>query len=163
DGCFPPSARVAAACPCVRWQRPRSQELLRRRSAMTSARTTSARRRRPPTAASRGRSRCSTASTSPCASASSRCWTNCRWPTPPRALHSLGDSLDRSDDAAFATFVETIRDWLSARLRRETSDAPRLAQLAEVWEKFNSTARDVEVFNLERKPMVFSVFGSLAE
>ena len=83
--------------------------------------------------------------------------------TDPRALHTLGDSLDRSDEAAFATFVDTVRDWLSARIKRETSDAPRLAQLAEVWEKFNSTARDVEVFNLERKPMVFSVFGSLAK
>ncbi len=42
-------------------------------------------------------------------------------------------------------------------------DTVRLAQLAEVWEKLNRTARDVEVFNLERKPMIFAVFGSLAE
>jgi DNA polymerase-3 subunit delta' len=35
--------------------------------------------------------------------------------------------------------------------------------VAEVWEKVNSSARDVETFNLERKPLVFNVFGWLAE
>ena len=83
--------------------------------------------------------------------------------TDARALHALGDSLDRSDSNALATFVDTVRDWLSSRLAREAPDTRRLAQLAEVWEKLNRTAWEVEVFNLERKPMVFSVFGSLAE
>lgn len=83
--------------------------------------------------------------------------------TDARALHALGDSLDRSDAHALATFVDTVRDWLSSRLAREAPDTRRLAQLAEVWEKLNRTAWEVEVFNLERKPMVFSVFGSLAE
>jgi DNA polymerase-3 subunit delta' len=83
--------------------------------------------------------------------------------TDARALHALGDSLDRSDSNALATFVDTVRDWLSSRLAREALDTRRLAQLAEVWEKLNRTAWEVEVFNLERKPMVFSVFGSLAE
>jgi DNA polymerase III subunit delta' len=82
--------------------------------------------------------------------------------TDARAMHALGDSLDRSDDAAFDTFVDTVRDWLSMQITK-TADTGRLAQLAEVWEKFNRTAQDVEVFNLERKPMVFAVFGSLAE
>jgi DNA polymerase-3 subunit delta' len=35
--------------------------------------------------------------------------------------------------------------------------------LAEVWEKINTAARDAEQFNLERKPLVFNVFGWLAE
>jgi DNA polymerase III subunit delta' len=83
--------------------------------------------------------------------------------TDPRALHALGDSLDRSDGDAFVTFVDTVRDWLSARVARETPDTARLAQLAEVWEKLTRAAWEVEVYNLERKPMVFSVFGSLAE
>jgi DNA polymerase III subunit delta' len=83
--------------------------------------------------------------------------------TDARALHGLGDTLDRSDGDALATFVDTVRDWLSSRLAREAPDTRRLAQLAEVWEKLNRTAWEVEVFNLERKPMVFSVFGSLAE
>ncbi len=36
-------------------------------------------------------------------------------------------------------------------------------RLAEVWEKLNQAARDVDEYNLDRKPLVFSVFGWLAE
>jgi DNA polymerase-3 subunit delta' len=35
--------------------------------------------------------------------------------------------------------------------------------LAEVWEKVNAAARDVEEYNLERRPLVFNIFGWLAE
>ena len=38
-----------------------------------------------------------------------------------------------------------------------------MARTAEVWEKVNRAARDVETYNLERKPLVFAVFGLLAE
>jgi len=85
-----------------------------------------------------------------------------------QALHSLGDSLERTDEGAFETFVETVRNWLSAHLTTAASapdmaDRGRLARVAEVWEKLNRAAQEVEVFNLERKPMVFAVFGLLAE
>jgi DNA polymerase-3 subunit delta' len=83
--------------------------------------------------------------------------------TDPRALHALGDSLDRAGNDTFATFIDTVRDWLSGRIAHEAPDTVRLAQWAEVWEKLHRTAREVEVFNLERKPMIFAVFGSLAE
>jgi DNA polymerase III subunit delta' len=79
----------------------------------------------------------------------------------PRALHALGDALGR-DESAFTAFVDTVRDWLSARLA--SRDVPaRLAQVADVWERLNSAARDVEIFHLERKPFVFNVFSWLAE
>ena len=39
----------------------------------------------------------------------------------------------------------------------------RLERLAEAWERINAAARDAETYNLERKPLVFSVFGLLAE
>jgi len=43
-------------------------------------------------------------------------------------------------------------------------EAPaRRARLAEAWEKVNAAARDAETFNLERKPLVFNVFGWLAD
>jgi DNA polymerase III subunit delta' len=80
-----------------------------------------------------------------------------------QALHTLGDTLGRSDDTVFTTFVETIQDWLSDQLRVRDAQASRLAPLAEVWEKLDHAVRDVEVFNLDRKPMVFAVFGLLAE
>jgi DNA polymerase-3 subunit delta' len=83
--------------------------------------------------------------------------------TDPRALHALGESLERADRALLATFVDAVRDWLSGRLGGELRDAGRTVRLAQAWEAVNTTARDVELYNLERKPLVFKVFGWLAE
>src|SRR5262245_39226660 len=80
----------------------------------------------------------------------------------PRALHVLGDSLGRANEGAFETFLTTVRAWLSTRLSYER-DGARLARIAAVWETFNQAAADVAVFNLERKPLVFSTFSMLAE
>ncbi len=83
----------------------------------------------------------------------------------PRALHALGDALSGTDRVALATFIDGIERWIALRLHQGdvNADLPRLARLAEVWEKINRAARDTETFNLERKPLVFSVFGLLAE
>ena len=85
----------------------------------------------------------------------------------PRELHALGDALGGSDRVALAAFIDSIDRWVSERLRLDGANAnanlPRLARLAEVWEKINRAARDAEAYNLERKPLVFSVFGLLAE
>jgi DNA polymerase III subunit delta' len=83
----------------------------------------------------------------------------------PRELHALGDALGGSDRVALAAFIDGVDRWISEKLRVEDPNAnlPRLARLAEVWEKIISAARDTEAYNLERKPLVFSVFGMLAE
>ncbi len=81
----------------------------------------------------------------------------------PRALHALGDRLYGTDPATLAAFVDTVNEWLSARLSAAQRDGARLIRMAEAWEKVNAAARDVETFNLERKPLVFNVFGWLAE
>jgi len=80
-------------------------------------------------------------------------------------LHALGDSLGTSDRVALASFLDSIERWVADRLRTDDPNAelPRLARLAEVWEKIVRAARDTESYNLERKPLVFSVFGMLAE
>ena len=85
----------------------------------------------------------------------------------PRELHALGDALGGSDRVALAAFIDSVDRWVSQRLRADDANAnanlPRLARLAEVWEKINRAARDTAEYNLERKPLVFSVFGLLAE
>jgi DNA polymerase-3 subunit delta' len=85
----------------------------------------------------------------------------------PRELHALADALGGSDRVALAAFVDSVDRWVSERLRADDANAnanlPRLARLAEVWEKINRAARDTAEYNLERKPLVFSVFGLLAE
>ena len=78
-------------------------------------------------------------------------------------MHALGDALGRADDVALETCLDVMRDWLSARLAVEPKDSARLARVAEVWEKLNRAAEEVDVFNLDRKPMVFAVFGLLAD
>jgi DNA polymerase-3 subunit delta' len=85
----------------------------------------------------------------------------------PRELHALGDSLGTSDRVALAAFVDGIDRWIAERMHADEANAnqnlPRLARLAEVWEKIVRAARDTETYNLERKPLVFSVFGWLAD
>jgi DNA polymerase-3 subunit delta' len=81
----------------------------------------------------------------------------------PRALHALGDALGGTEPATLAAFIDMVNGWLSARLSGDTRHVQRLARTAEVWEKVNRAAREVETYNLERKPLVFAVFEWLAE
>ena len=79
------------------------------------------------------------------------------------AMHVLGDQLAGTDPAPLAAFLDAVQHWLSAQLESPVVDRRRLARYAQVWEKIGAAARDVEVYNLERKPLVFTVFESLSE
>jgi DNA polymerase-3 subunit delta' len=82
----------------------------------------------------------------------------------PKALHALGDALAGNDRTVLATFVDTVERWLIERLGEgSNANLARLARVSEVWEKVQRDARDTQEYNLERKPLVFSVFGMLAE
>ena len=80
----------------------------------------------------------------------------------PLALHALGETLAGTDPQPLAALVDTINAWLSRRLdgNRELG---QLARLAEAWQRINHAAQDAAEYNLDRKPLVFSVFGLLAE
>jgi DNA polymerase-3 subunit delta' len=86
--------------------------------------------------------------------------------TDPNALHALGDQLDR-DRSLLDAFVGAVRDWLRRRLdaevKRARPDRAHLAGTADLWDKLNRSARDVEIYNLDKKPLVFAIFGLLAE
>lgn len=81
------------------------------------------------------------------------------------ALHALGEAMAGSDRATLALFADTVDAWLTRHLQAPHANAElaRLARLAGVWEKVSRSARDVETWNLDRKPMVFSVFNLLAD
>ena len=79
------------------------------------------------------------------------------------ALHALGEAIAGTDPLPLAAFLDTINAWLSLRLDREQGEIARLARLADASERINAAARDAEIYNLERKPLVFGVFGLLAE
>jgi DNA polymerase-3 subunit delta' len=85
-------------------------------------------------------------------------------PSPdPRALHALADALGGSDPQTLATFMDLVNGWLADRLSAAAQPLPRMARIAESWEKVNHAAREADTYNLERKPLVFAVFGVLAE
>lgn len=80
----------------------------------------------------------------------------------PMALHGLGEAMGGVDPQPLATFVDSVNGWLSARLGMH-EEPGQMDRIAEVWDKVNRTAGEVREFNLERKPLVFSVFALLSE
>lgn len=81
----------------------------------------------------------------------------------PRALHALGDRLSGTEPATLAAFVDAVNGWLAGRLTCGPQKPAALERIAVIWERFNQSARDFETFNIDRKPLVFNVFGWLAE
>jgi DNA polymerase III subunit delta' len=79
----------------------------------------------------------------------------------PQALHALGDALGGYEPQRLASFIDAVNEWLADRLASASRE--RMLRIAEAWEKVNQAARDADEYNLERKPLVFSVFGWLAE
>jgi len=77
-------------------------------------------------------------------------------------LHALGEALAGNDPERLAGFVDTVNAWLGRRLHLGTELAHQV-RFAEAFERINAAARDAETYNLERKPLVFNVFGLLAE
>ena len=81
----------------------------------------------------------------------------------PRALHALGEAVGGTDPKTLETFMDLVNAWLSARLADSAQGKAQMARVAETWEKVNRAAQEAEAYNLERKPLVFSVFGALAQ
>ncbi|MGH6770778.1 MAG: DNA polymerase III subunit delta' [Xanthobacteraceae bacterium] len=81
----------------------------------------------------------------------------------PRALHALGDALGGTEPQRLEAFVDTVNQWLAARLPSAAAGNGKALRIAEAWDQINNAARDADTYNLERKPLVFAVFGWLAE
>lgn len=81
-----------------------------------------------------------------------------------KAAHALAEDLaKRGGEERFALFVQLVGDWLHARATAGAAvREPRLARVAELWEKTARSARDIEVFNLDRRPFVLETLTELA-
>lgn len=79
-------------------------------------------------------------------------------------IHDLADILvGRDGEEDFQTTLTTVFDWLDATVRASATAAPaRLAPYAEVWEKIAASARETEAYNLDRRPLILSIFADLA-
>jgi DNA polymerase-3 subunit delta' len=78
---------------------------------------------------------------------------------------ALAENLQRRGaEDAYALALDTVSRWVSSRLEaRASAGAGRLAPLVEVCEKVARAATDVDVYNLDRRPLVISMFADLAE
>jgi DNA polymerase-3 subunit delta' len=76
-------------------------------------------------------------------------------------LHTLGDRIRRNEELTI--FAETVGDWIAAAATDTAEPTARLARLATAWENVRRATVEAEVFNLDRKPLVFQVFSTLAE
>jgi DNA polymerase-3 subunit delta' len=76
-------------------------------------------------------------------------------------LHALSDRIRRNEELTI--FAETVGDWLADAATATAEPPARLARLAEAWEKVRRAAVEAEIYNLDRKPLVFQVFSELAE
>ncbi|WP_186421151.1 DNA polymerase III subunit delta' [Bosea sp. CS1GBMeth4] len=81
------------------------------------------------------------------------------------ALLALGEDVaGRAGEADFRVMIETVQGWLGAHLHAHAGAGPaRLAPLAEVWERLARAANEVETYNLDRRPLVMSLFHDLSE
>jgi DNA polymerase-3 subunit delta' len=78
---------------------------------------------------------------------------------------ALADKVaQRGADESLDLALDTALAWVSKRLEARAGEGPaRLAPLVEVCEKVTRGARDAEEFNLDKRPVVISLFGDLAE
>jgi DNA polymerase III subunit delta' len=78
---------------------------------------------------------------------------------------SLAEILSRRDaDETYELVLETLGRWTSEHLNAWADEGPaRLAPLVEVCDKVARAAREVETYNLDRRPLIVSMFGDLAE
>ncbi|GGC56629.1 DNA polymerase III subunit delta' [Chelatococcus reniformis] len=80
-------------------------------------------------------------------------------------LYRLAEDVSRRDSTPeFEAMRETLADWLADRIRAQAGEgARRLAPLVEAWEKNAGAAREAEALNLDRRPVVISLFCDLAD
>lgn len=80
-----------------------------------------------------------------------------------RELHALADGLAMADARVFEIVMDSVSDWLSARLAESVHVKDRAVQVADIWGDLNAAAREVDTYNLDRKPLIFKTFGRLAD
>lgn len=84
------------------------------------------------------------------------------------AIHRLSDRVSGSTPTAlddFAATIETIQDWLAAQVRAGAAagqGAANLAPYAQVWDKVAAAVRETEAINLDKRPLILSIFADLA-
>lgn len=83
-------------------------------------------------------------------------------------VHALAERVSARDGAKeYEMMRAAIEDWLTAKVREGARAAGgacvrQLAPYALIWEKLAEAAREAEVYNLDKRPLVLSIFAELA-
>ena len=81
-----------------------------------------------------------------------------------RGVHRVADRIGMSSEQ-FETVLGRIYDWLDACLHAragQRASPGTLMRLAESWEAIRAKAREADVLNLDKRPVLLSVFDQLA-
>lgn len=81
------------------------------------------------------------------------------------AVHGLADRLTgRDNEFAYETFMTALFRFLDKTVRREAeqgASAARLVSYAEAWDRIMQAARETEVFNVDKRALILSIFAHL--
>lgn len=82
-----------------------------------------------------------------------------------KIAHRLADAVaGRERETEYEAFLNAVFAWLANALRRREGAAPQaLAPYAVAWEALEREARDIQIFNLDKRAFVLTVFSQLAE
>lgn len=84
-----------------------------------------------------------------------------------RRIMALADAVHGREGAeSFEILLGAVYDWLDRTVRaraQEPGAAQRLAPFAQVWEKIAASARETQALNLDRRPLVLSIFSDLSD
>ena len=104
---------------------------------------------------------CSTATRSNCASKRSNCSTV--WAVDSKALHALGEAIAGTDPAAACRVPRHYQCVAVAAARVRAGRDRQAGASRRGIGRMNTAVREAEIYALDRKPLVFGVFGLLAE
>lgn len=82
----------------------------------------------------------------------------------PAEVLALAEKVSGREGApGFGLMIGLVQDWLHERLTLGAAKGDqRLAAWATLWEKTARTAREAEIYNLDRRPLVLAIFSDLA-
>lgn len=81
-----------------------------------------------------------------------------------RVLKLAETLAGRDAEARFEAAQDAVLRFVSAEIDRRRDEPPaRLAALVEVADRFGRAAREAAIYNLDRRPVMLSLFGELAE
>jgi DNA polymerase-3 subunit delta' len=81
-----------------------------------------------------------------------------------RDIHALGDAVaGRDNEASYESLMANVFSFLDRAVRQGAALGPmRLQPYAEAWEKVLDAARETEVLNFDKRPLILSIFAELA-